>query len=265
MPHLVMQGSVTRGEAIRDGSLRDEPPERAGNSATAARRGRWISAAVVVVAFILAVLGWRTIRSGGPVTQIGRLAVLPLVNSTGDTTVNAVAEALTQELISTLLREGARVVGYYSVAKYRGTSIPLGQIGKELGVDAVATWAVRRQGNQVQVSLEVARPQSGEGLWASTRYLVDSLRLADVAAGAARELAIRLAPRGTGPIPPTVPMASTGSPDAKIAYLIGIQAYYRGAGGFEFGLHQFQRAIAADSNFAPAWAALGVTYAWAID
>jgi hypothetical protein len=32
--------------------------------------------------------------------------------------VNAVAEALTQELTSTLLREGVRVVGYYSVAKY---------------------------------------------------------------------------------------------------------------------------------------------------
>lgn len=49
--------------------------------------------------------------------------------------MNAVAEALTQELTSTLLREGVRVVGYYSVAKYRGTSVPLDQIGKELKVD----------------------------------------------------------------------------------------------------------------------------------
>jgi TolB-like protein len=52
--------------------------------------------------------------------------------------VNAVAEALTQELTSTLLREGVRVVGYYSVAKYRGTSVPLDQIGKELKVDSGA-------------------------------------------------------------------------------------------------------------------------------
>src|SRR5437868_2779662 len=62
---------------------------------------------------------------------------------------------------------------------------------------------------------------------------------------------------------PTV--IATSSPDAKTAYLIGMQSYYKGAGGFEFGLRQFQRAIALDSTFAPAWAGLGITYAWAID
>jgi TolB-like protein/Tfp pilus assembly protein PilF len=204
-------------------------------------------------------------ESRGPVTPIERLAVLPLVNSTGDTTVNSVAEAVTQELISTLLREGVHVVGYYSVAKYRGTSISLDQIGKELRVDAVATWAVRRQGNQLQVSLEVARPQSGEGLWSSKSYVVDSLRLPDVAAGAARELAMRLAPRGVASTRAPAVKASKGSPDAKIAYLTGMQAYYQGPAGFDFSVRQFQRAIAADSNFAPAWAALGITYAFAID
>jgi DNA-binding SARP family transcriptional activator/TolB-like protein len=255
---LVDSGGATGARVRRAEPLRGKPAEIAVVSATVPRRLRWIAGAVAVLALITAALAW---RSGGPVTPIERLAVLPLVNSTGDTTVNTVAEALTQELISILLRDGVHVVGYYSVAKYRGTSISLDQIGKELKVDAVATWAVRRQGNQLQVSLEVAHPQSGEGLWASTRYVVDSLRLPDVAAGAARELATRAAASTRAP----AVIASTKSPDAKTAYLIGMQAYYRGASGLEFGLRQFQRAIAADSNFAPAWAALGITYAWAID
>jgi DNA-binding SARP family transcriptional activator/TolB-like protein/Tfp pilus assembly protein PilF len=262
---LVDSGAATGGRARRDEPLRDEPAEIAAVSARVPRRLRWIASAIAVLTLITAALAWRTMESGGPVTPIERLAVLPLVNSTGDTTVNSVAEALTQELISTLLREGVHVVGYYSVAKYRGTSISLDQIGKELKVDAVATWAVRRQGNQLQVSLEVARPQSGEGLWASTRYVVDSLRLPDVAAGAARELATRFATRAPASTRAPSVIASTESPDAKIAYLIGMQGYYRGASGLEFGLRQFQRAIAADSNFAPAWAGLGITYAWAID
>ncbi len=265
MPHSVVLSSLTPAPALREDLLRAEPSARAGNIAPAPRRVRWIGAPLMVAALSVAVLGWRTLRSRESVTQIERLAVLPLVNSTGDTAVSAVAEALTQELISTMLRAGVHVMGFYSVAKYRGTSIPLDQIGKELRVDAVATWAVRRQGNQWQVSLEVARPQSGEGLWSSTKYLVDSLRLPDVAAGAARELATRLAPRGAASARAPAVLASTGSSDAQTAYLIGMQAYYRGATGFEYGLRQFERAIAADSNFAPAWAALGVTYAWAID
>src|SRR6476469_5714385 len=124
------------------------------------------------VGFATAALMWQPKGSSEPVGQITRLAILPLVNGTGDTTINAVADALSEELISILLRRGVRVVGYYSVAKYRGTSTPLSQIGTELNVDAVATWTVRRQGDQLQVSLEVARPKSGEGAWASTRYVV---------------------------------------------------------------------------------------------
>jgi TolB-like protein len=265
VPRVFDSAAATAGPALRDEPLLDEPAKLAGRTATAPRRLRWIAGSVAAVALIAAVLAWRTMGSGEPVTRIERLAVLPLVNSTGDTTVNAVAEALTHELISTLLRGGVRVVGYYSVAKYRGTSMPLDQIGKELKVDAVATWAVGRQGNQLQVSLEVARPQSGEGLWSSKRYVVDSLRLPDVAAGAARELATRLVPRGAAPTAAPEIRASTESPEAKTAYLIGMQAYYRGASGLEFGLREFQRSIAADSNFAPAWAGLGITYAWAID
>ena len=258
--------AVAGDQPLGDGSVRDEQAQSAGLETTSPRSVRWSMAALViaVVALVSAALMWQPKRSSAPVGQITRLAILPLVNGTGDTTISAVADALSEELISILLRQGVRVVGYYSVAKYRGTSIPLSQIGKELDVDAVATWAVRRQGAQLQVSLEVARPKSGEGVWASTRYVVDALQLPDVAAGAARELAKRLAPRDAAPHRTPALTAST-SPDAKTAYFIGMQSYYKGAGGFEFALRQFQRAIAADSNFAPAWAGLGIVYAWAID
>ncbi len=230
------------------------------------RRTRWMAAAGVVLALIATGSLWRVTRSNEPLPEIERLAVLPLVNGTGDTTVNAVAEALTQELISSLLSTGVRVLGYYSVAKYQGTSLPIDQVGKELNVDAVATWMLRRQGGQMQVSLEVARPQSGEGLWASTRYVVDLLRLPDVAAAAANELAARFAPRRT--TSKSAPrFAPTTSPEAKIAYLIGMEAYYKGGtrAAFHFAERQFQRAIDADSNFAPAWAAMAMVTAYAID
>jgi DNA-binding SARP family transcriptional activator/TolB-like protein/Tfp pilus assembly protein PilF len=253
------------GEArVGDDSMRAKPVRLTTLTAATPRRIRWIAAAAssLVIALVLAALVWQPTKPPEPVGQITRLAVLPLVNSTGDSAVNAVADALSEELISILLRRGVHVVGYYSVAKYRGTSIPLDRIGKALDVDAVATWTVRRQGDQLQVSLEVARPKSGEGVWASTKYVVNSLRLSDVAAGAARELVSRFVPAAKGAEPVIV---SSSSDAAKTAFLIGMQSYYKGGGGFQFGQRQFERAIAADSNYAPAWAALAITYAWAID
>jgi DNA-binding SARP family transcriptional activator/TolB-like protein/Tfp pilus assembly protein PilF len=266
-PSVVSPAVVVGAQLARDRPVRDTPAQSAALDATAPRRVRWTMPAVfvstvVTAALVTAALVWKPMRSSEPLTQITRLAILPLVNGTADTTVNAVADALSEELISILVRQGVRVVGYYSVAKYRGTRIPLNQIGKELDVDAVATWVVRRQGDKLQVSLEIARPKSGEGVWGSTRYVVDALQLADVAEGAARELAKRLAPHAAQG---TTALTASTSPEAKIAYLIGMESYYKGGDGFEFGLRQFQRAVAADSSYAAAWAGLGITYAWAID
>jgi adenylate cyclase len=252
-------------QVLRDGSFRDEPAKVEGRKPTPTRRTRWIMSAVAVLILIAGGLAWRTERSEEPATRIERLAVLPLVNGTGDTTVSSVGEALTQELISSLLSAGVPVLGYYSVARYKGMRVSLDQVGKELNVDAVATWVVRRQGDQLRVSLEVARPQSGEGVWASRKYEVDSLRLPDVASGAARELAERLAAYVATPTRPIRVAARTSSPNAKIAYLIGMQKYYAGISQFDLTVAQFQNAIAADSNFASAWAALGFMYTVAID
>ena len=269
IPSVVSPIGVAGAQSVRDNPIRDEAAPSVGFELTKPRAFRWnmaaaVAATMVTAALVTAALMWQPRRSSEPVGQITRLAVLPLVNSTGDTTVNAVADALSEELISILLHRGVHVVGYYSVAKYRGKRVALSQIGKELDVDAVATWAVRRQGDRLQVSLEVARPKSGEGVWASTKYVVDALQLPDVAADAARELVKRLAP-GIGAPHGTAALIASTSPEAKTAYLIGMQSYYKGAGGFEFAQHQFQRAIAADSSFAPAWAGLGILYAWAID
>jgi DNA-binding SARP family transcriptional activator/TolB-like protein/Tfp pilus assembly protein PilF len=255
-------GSVA--QAVRDGSVRDHPARIEGRKTTGTRRERWIVAAVAVLLLIAGGL-WRTVRSEEPATRIERLAVLPLVNGTGDTTVSSLGEALTQELISSLLSAGMPVLGYYSVARYKGMSVSLDQVGRELNVDAVATWVVRREGDHLRVSLEVARPRSGEGVWASKKYDVDSLRLTDVASGAARELAVRFAANVTTPTRPIRIAARTSSPNAKIAYLIGMQKYYTGLAEFDLAVAQFENAIAADSNFAPAWAGLGYTYTVAID
>ncbi|HEX4683951.1 MAG TPA: BTAD domain-containing putative transcriptional regulator, partial [Gemmatimonadaceae bacterium] len=160
--------------AQHHGSLDTPPGKRTGFGRIGPRGVRWIAGALAGALAGASLIGASLARRGASRTEspsrIERLAVLPLVNRTGDTAVSTVAEALTQELISSLLRAGVPVMGYYSVAKYRGSSIPLAEVGRALNVDAVATWVVSGQGSELRVALEVARPSSGEGLWASTRY-----------------------------------------------------------------------------------------------
>ena len=208
-------------------------------------------------------LAWRASRPDPMPRRVERLAVLPLMNATGDSALT-MTEALTQDLISSLITAGFRVTGYYSVAKYRGTSPSLARVGRELGVDAVATWMLRRKGGNLQVSLEVSRAASGEGLWTSTTWSIDSLALADVAAGTARELVTRFAPHAPRR-PIVLTSTSPAAAEAKLAYLLGMQAYYKDTAAFTTALGHFERAVAADSTFAPGWAGLGFVLAWAVD
>jgi serine/threonine-protein kinase len=246
------------GVFVETGSEGDAgPPAKA--------RRAWISPALIAVA-LLAIVGatrfWP--REEAP-DRIGRLAVLPVVNGSADTTVAAITEALTQELIATLSRAGLRVIGYYSVEKYRGSRPLVADIGRELRVDAVATWTVLREDGRWRVSLEVSRARSGEGLWSSTRYAVDSLELGEVAQGAARELVSRFAsrftPRGREPLVTT----AGGDPEAKLAYLLGMDRMLRGSEAASYSREQFRRAIAIDSSFATGYAGLGYSLILSID
>ena len=263
------------GASVHDAALRHEGisggegAEPVAPGALVARPGlflgkRWPAAAMVLVLLsALAGFHWSRLGEESEAT-IGRLAVLPLANGSSDTTIASVTEALTQEMIATLSRAGFRVIGYYSVDKYRTARPPVAEIGRELGVDAVATWTVLYQGGRWRVALEVARASTGEGLWASTRYILDSLRLGDVAEGAARELATRFA-SGATRLPPTrARLVTGGAPDAKIAYLRGMnQLVSQPTPGYS--IEQFSRAIEADSMFAPGHSGLAYALTVAID
>jgi serine/threonine-protein kinase len=256
--------SVEARQASHQESLR--PTATVPGRAKGPGLGRFWSLLGVGVAAVLIIAGWRWQAGRAEAGRsIARLAVLPLVNGSSDPAVAAVADALTQELISSLTSTGFRVLGYYPVSKYLGTRLPLEAIGRELNVDAVATWTVLRQEGRWRVSLEVARAPSGEGLWSSTRYVVDSLQLPDVAEGAARELASRFAAEPAGRKRQLSLRTSQGSSEAKLAYLLGMDGLWRGSRGVEFSRRQFERALAADSNFAPSYAGLGYLLSWSID
>jgi len=193
-----------------------------------------------------------------------RIAVLPMENQTGDTAQGFFAEGMTREVIGVLGEAGVRVLGHRAVAPYRNSTMSSADIAKALGVDALVTGAVLRAGDVVQISAELTDPKTGESLWARnfSRPAADVVTLQhDLAGEIAKGVRARLTPEQARSLAPTRPV----NPKAYAQYLLGQQqAALRTADGFTRSVEHLTRSLTLDSTFAPAWAALAMTNAYAL-
>jgi TolB-like protein/tRNA A-37 threonylcarbamoyl transferase component Bud32 len=239
---------------------------RAGSTATS--RGRLVlMGAVALAAAALAWFGGRTWDGGRSTDSPGniqRLAVLPMDNQTGNTAQRFFADGMTREVIGVLSEVGVRVLGHRAVAAYRGSALPVIQIARELGVDAIVAGAVTRAGDVVQVSAELTDPRTGEALWSRTfsRPAADVLALQREMAGEiARGISARLSPEQSQ----LLGAARSVNPRAYAQYLLGAeQTNLRTVDSFRRSVEYLRRSLALDSTFAPAWGAMAMTHAIAL-
>jgi TolB-like protein len=94
--------------------------------------------AAVVAGFYLRPMHLRWPRTAA---RVESLAVLPMVNMSGDAAQDYFADGITEVLSTDLARLGGlkRVIARGSVLRYKGTSKPLEEIARELNVDALVT------------------------------------------------------------------------------------------------------------------------------
>jgi len=242
---------------------------RTATVSVAAARPRWRIAALGAVALGIAVVAWFgsrawDARARPTAAAIRRIAVLPMDNQTGDTTQRFFADGMTREVIGVLSDVGVRVLGHRAVAAYRGSTLPVTQIAKELGVDAIVAGAVIRAGDVVQVSAELTDPRTGEALWSRTfsRPAADVLALErEMASEIARGIRARLSPEQSQ----ALGAARAVNPRAYAQYLLGAeQTNLRTVESFHRSVEYLHRSLALDSTFAPAWGAMAMTHAIAL-
>jgi serine/threonine-protein kinase len=225
-----------------------------------------LAAAALGVAALAWVGGrmWGRGRTIAPSQAIQRIAVLPMDNQTGDTAQRFFADGMTREVIGVLSDVGVRVLGHRAVAAYRGSTLSVTQIAKELGVDAIVAGAVTRAGDVVQVSAELTDPRTGEALWSRTfsRPAADVIGLQrDMAGEIARGISARLSPEQSQ----ALSVARSVNPRAYTQYLLGAeQTNLRTVEGFHRSVEYLSRSLALDSTFAPAWGAMAMTHAIAL-
>lgn len=205
-------------------------------------------------------------RSGGGFRSI---AVLPFATRSTREEDQYFAEGMLDDLLTQLSRiDSLTVISRTSVMQYAGTTKTIGSIAGELGVATVLEGGVQRAGDRVRVNVQLIEAASDRHLWAET---YDEELTAENIFAIQSDLARKIAGALRTTLTPAVERRLVARPSVSLeAYDLYTRAQYafrtRGALGRDLpevrGL--FERAIAADSSYAPSWAGLANTYlaAW---
>jgi TolB-like protein/rhodanese-related sulfurtransferase len=197
----------------------------------------WAGMVVLIGVIIGAALLWpefwqspdqRAISNSAPGASASKpsIAVLPFTNMSDDPEQEYFADGMTDDLITDLSKiSGLLVIARNSTFKYKGTSIDVSQISRELGVRYVLEGSVRRAGDQVRINAQLIDAESGGHLWAE-RYdssMADIFALQDeVAQNVVSALAIQLTPEDRA----AQARSETDNPEAYEGFLRG-RAHYR--------------------------------------
>jgi TolB-like protein/Flp pilus assembly protein TadD len=260
----------TRDLARDLSNLRDRPLETLAVSAPALRapRKRTSFALIVAVAGILAAIaGILLLRPRRPSTSRGELslAILPFQNLGGRAEDQYFADGMTESLITDLAKaKNLLVIARNSVFKYKGRSVDVRDVGRQLGARYVLEGSVQRAADSVRINAQLVDAATGYHLWAEKydRPLADIFALQDeISRRIADSLRIAL---GSGSDPAAG--APTRNLEAFDAYLRGTFFAHRTTEhereDYDRAISLFERAVELDPQFAQAHAALASAYTW---
>lgn len=224
-------------------------------------RLRWLlwAGAAVLIAVVAAGAYW--IRSRSETSKVSSIAVLPIINNTSDPNNEYLSDGLTESLISTLSRlPGVKVMARSTVFRFKGSQDDPQKIGKALQVAAVLTGHMTLRGDEFRIHAELVNAADGTEIWGS-QYVRKQADLMQLQSDITRDISNSLDMRITGERQQDFGKAGTSNPEAYRLYLEGRQQWAgRTQAGLKKSIDLFQQAIAADPNYALAYAGLADTY-----
>jgi adenylate cyclase len=127
-------------------------------------------------------VGSRTADGAGTSSDKPSIAVLPFDNMSRDPDQDFFADGITEDIITELSRsKGLLVIARNSTFTYKGKSVDVKKVGRELSVKYVLEGSVRRSGQRVRVTAQLINAQTGGHVWAERydRELLDIFEVQD--------------------------------------------------------------------------------------
>jgi adenylate cyclase len=198
-----------------------------------------------------------------PYVETPSIAVLPFTNMSGDPEQEYFSDGISEDVITDLSKiAGLMVISRNSSFTYKGRSVDIRAVGRELGVRSVLEGSIRRAGNRVRIVAQLIDATNGAHLWADrydrdltdifavqddvTRQIVDALRVTLSPAEKAR-------------------LTDSGTPniDAYDCYLRGRELMAvnpKNRERFERSTKFFMKALELDPSYSQAYAGLSMAY-----
>jgi TolB-like protein len=226
-------------------------------------RGRiWIAVVIIAAALSLGLFflgrytaGNATPRHSEAATEIPQksIAVLPLLNESGDPKDEYFSDGLSEELIAALAQiSGLKVIGRSSSFRFKDRKEEPRMIGEKLGVSTLLEGTVRKQGDRVRIVAELINAADGIELWTRTfdRELKDIFAVQEEIARAVAE-SLKVTLLGSDSAQKSAPI----NVEAHNAYLQGhFHFQRRNLEDYRKAVGYFDDAIRLDPNYALAYA-----------
>src|SRR5438034_3188020 len=182
----------------RDGAGNPQLPKKVRASRQKQSRKRWgaIAAALTLLMIAGAVFLFFSRAKSIIAAPLRSVAVIPLVNTSGDPNNEYFSDGLSEELIAVLAKiPGLKVIGRSSSFLFKGKSGDSASIGQKLGVAHLIEGSVRKQGERVRIVAELINADDGRSIWSETydRELKDVFAVQEeIAKAVAEQMKVRL-------------------------------------------------------------------------
>jgi adenylate cyclase len=229
---------------------------------------RAMIAITAAAALVIAIAAGMVFRPGGepddpiPAMPAGpTLAVLPFQNMSGDPEQEYFSDGITDNLINDLSKLGnLTVMARHSSFAYKGKSVDIRQIGRELGVRFLLEGSVQRGGDRLRINVQLVDTATGDHIWAERydRQIQDIFDLQDdITRRIVEELDVELVSGEQA----RVWRRSTDNVQAYERFMRAQLHFFRFTREDNVLAREYaESALAADPEFIPALVRLGSTY-----
>ncbi len=198
-------------------------------------------------------------------THRASVCVLPFANMSGDPEQEYFSDGITEDIITDLSKVSAlSVVARNTAFVFKGQSVDVKDIAKQLGVDHVLEGSVRKAGNRVRITAQLIDGKAGDHHWADRydRDLTDIFAIQDEISKAIVEaLKIKLLPEEEQ----AIEARGTDRVDAYNLFLMARQQWIGGTWGNirrdETVVRICRQAVTFDPQYAEAWALMALAQA----
>jgi TolB-like protein/Tfp pilus assembly protein PilF/tRNA A-37 threonylcarbamoyl transferase component Bud32 len=224
------------------------------------RRAGWLTAGVVL-ALAVAFLARGASPEIETVPAGPSVAVLTFVVIGGDTADTYFADGMADELIAALgTVPGLRVASRTAAFAYRDQHATPSEIGRALNVGTLLEGTVRREQDQLRVTVSLVDVDDGLTRW-SERYQRQAADVFAVQDDIAQAIVVSLQSELGENLPTVAPKRGTTDLTAYDAYLRGRHFFHkRGEASLLRALQYFQDAVSQDSTYALAYSGMADVY-----